>query len=918
MATKKLIEVALPLEKINEESGKEKAIRFGHPSTLHLWWARRPLAAARAVIWASLVDDPSSHPELFPSEEEQNRERQRLFRILEQLVIWSNSNNEYVLGEAKKEIEKYNTSGQLSLLDPFAGGGAIPFEAARLGLRAYAHDLNPVAVTLNRSMIEIPSLFSNFSAVNPISRNSRVENDTGYASVGLAEDVEYYGTLLKKKAKERIGHFYPLARLSQKEGDDSNVSAWLWARTIKCPNPACGCQAPLVKSFQVSKPNKKYVQISFPDGIHAEYEVCDGVLKKDSGTVSRKGAVCAKCGAPIEFNYIREESKNGRMKADMMCIIAEGRKTGRLFLSPNIEHKMAAQVDRPDCVLGELAFYPGYINPVAYGFTQIEDLFTDRQLLELVTLSDLIHEIRKEVEKDALNAGLSDSQIGLKDRGKGAKAYAEAITVYLSFVVDKIADYHSSICSWNASKDLIRNTFGLTGMSMSWDYAEANPFSNSSGCLDNMIGWIVYCLKAFPMIESENVVKQFDAQSETGLRDVIVSTDPPYYNNVPYAKFADFFYVWLRRNLKDIYPETFRTMLTPKMEELVADPYRDGDRDTAASNFEKGMLQACKAIYSCSSPDYPVTIYYAFKQSDVEEDNGIAASTGWEKMLTAIIHAGFAITGTWPVRTELANRTRSNGSNALASSIVLVCRKRRSNASSTTRRGFISELKRELKPALQKLQNSNIAPVDLAQSAIGPGMGVFSKYEKVLESDGSPMSVRSALQIINQELDFYFNEQDGELDRDSRFCVELYSQYAFNNMKFGDADTLARAKNTSVAALATAGVVYAQKGVVHLYAREEIPEKVDHHEGCIWLLTQQLTRAMETGGVKSCAEIIAPMFGSNAEKAKDFAYRLYTIAERKGWAQEAYAYNSLVIAWPEIQSKAAELQKIEPEQLSMF
>ena len=436
-----------------------------------------------------------------------------------------------------------------------------------------------------------------------------------------------------------------------------------------------------------------------------------------------------------------------------------------------------------------------------------------------------------------------------------------------------------------------------------------------------MITWVAECVRNSPKADFPGYAEQRDAQSDAGFEDILVSTDPPYYNNVPYADFADFFYVWMRRSIKDIYPELFSTMLTPKVEELVADPYRHGSKENAATHFESGMYETCKNLYKYSRNDFPVTIYYAYKQNEtVSSDTSgeLTTFTGWETMLSAVIKAWFAITGTWPVRTELTNRVRANDSNALASSIVLVCRKRSVNAPTCTRRIFIGELKRELKYSLKKLQESNIAPVDLAQSAIGPGMGVFSKYQKVLESDGTPMTVRSALQIINQELDIYFNEQDGELDRDSRFCVELYSQYAFNDIKFGDADTLARAKNTSVAALASAGVVHASKGIVHLLGRDELSEKVNSHEECIWLLTQQLTHAMEKGGVKACAEIVAPMFGTNAEHAKDLAYRLYTIAERKGWAQEAYAYNSLVIAWPEIQAKAAEIQKIQPEQLTLF
>ena len=456
---------------------------------------------------------------------------------------------------------------------------------------------------------------------------------------------------------------------------------------------------------------------------------------------------------------------------------------------------------------------------------------------------------------------------------------------------------------------------------MTWDYPEANPIGNAVGSFTGIIVYISECIEKLPLASDNGYVKQFDAQSDCGLRNIMISTDPPYYDNIGYADLSDFFYVWMRQALKQTYPNLFRTMLVPKAEELVATPYRfDGSVEKARDFFEDGMLHTCQKIYQYAREDIPVTIYYAYKQSDTntEASETKTASTGWETMLSAVIQAGFAITGTWPMRTEQSYRAIGMGTNALASSIVLVCRKRPEDASMVTRRGFIAELKRELRPALQKLQRSNIAPVDLAQSAIGPGMGVYSKYSQVLESDGTPMTVRSALQIINQELDVYFNEQDGELDQNSRFCVDLYMQNAFNDIKFGDADTLARAKNTSVAALAAKGVLYAQKGSVHLLTREELPKKVDEREETIWLLCQQLTQNMATGGVAACARIVVNMFGSNAERAKDLAYRLYTVAERKGWAQEAYAYNALVIAWPEIQSRAAELQAYTPEQITLF
>lgn len=919
---KKLIEVALPLEAINAESAREKSIRHGHPSTLHLWWARRPLAAARAVIWSSLVDDPSEHPEQFPTEEEQNRERQRLFAILEKLVKWENSNNPEILDAAKAEILRSTGNNPPPLLDPFAGGGAIPLEAQRLGLEAHAHDLNPVAVMINKAMIEIPPKFAGQAPVNPDARARLDASDGWTGAKGLAEDVRYYGEWMKQQAFKKIGHLYPKVKVPAAQGGgEATVIAWIWARTVKCPNPACGCEMPLVRSFVLSKKKGKeaWIEPIFENG-KTRYSVHHEGKPAIEGTVNRKGAVCACCGTPVEFPYIREQGKAGEIGNHLCAIVAEGNNS-RVYLSADSEQILAAQVSKPEEYPDAVMPYnPRDFKTPNYGMTYFSDLFTNRQLTALTTFSELVSEAQKQAEADAIAAGLPNDHIALSEGGTGARAYGEAVGVYLTFVIDKMTDYHSSICSWHNSGEKMRNTFGRQAIPMVWDYAEANPFCTSSGSYENMLDWVFNCVDNLPATNF-GIVKQFDAQSDCGLRNIMVSTDPPYYDNIGYADLSDFFYVWMRQALKQTYPNLFRTMLVPKAEELVATPYRfDGSVEKARDFFEDGMLHTCQQIYQYAREDIPVTIYYAYKQSDTDnrENETKTASTGWETMLSAVIQAGFAITGTWPMRTEMSNRSIASGTNALASSIVLVCRKRPADAPMVTRRSFIAELKRELRPALQKLQRSNIAPVDLAQSAIGPGMGVYSKYSKVLESDGTPMTVRSALQIINQELDVYFNEQDGELDQNSRFCVDLYMQNAFNDIKFGDADTLARAKNTSVAALAAKGVLYAQKGSVHLLTREELPEKVDEREETIWLLCQQLTQAMATGGVAACAQIVVNMFGSNAERAKDLAYRLYTVAERKGWAQEAYAYNALVIAWPEIQSHAAELQAYKPEQISLF
>lgn len=917
---KKLIEVALPLDDINAASAREKSIRHGHPSTLHLWWARRPLAAARAVIWSSLVDDPSAHPEEFPTVEEQAAERERLFGILRELVVWENSNNDRVLNAAKAEIKRSMGDDLPPLLDPFAGGGAIPLEAQRLGLKAYAQDLNPVAVTINKAMIEIPPLFAEKTAVNPESR-SRANIDSWTGNNGLAADVKYYGTWMKEEAAQRIGHLYPKVKVpAEQGGGEATVIAWLWARTVKCPNPACGNEAILVRSFDLSKKKGKewHVEPVREDG-EVRFVVAPGKATQD-GTVNRRGATCVHCGAPIAFDHIREESREGRMGAKLMAIVAEGQR-GRIYIAPDEVQIAAADVPMPDDYpQGKLAYYPGHLNTNVYGLDEFWKLFTNRQLTALTTFSALVSEAQRKAELDAVAAGLADDGAGLADGGTGARAYGEAIGVYLAFVVDKLTDYHSSICSWHSSRELIRNVFGRQAIPMTWDYAEANILSDSAGSFNSMIGWIIKAIKEFPAAHFGGYARQFDAQSDNGMRGILVSTDPPYYDNIGYADLSDFFYVWLRQSLRRTYPKLFSTMLVPKHEELVATPYRENrGKEGARDFFEEGMFSTFKQVNKYAREDVPVTIYYAFKQSETETKNDVesTASTGWETMLSAIIRAGFSITGTWPMRTEMANRSIASGSNALASSIVLVCRKRPEDAPMGTRRDFVMALKRELGSALDKLRSSNIAPVDLAQSAIGPGIGVYSRYSQVLEADGSPMTVRAALQLINQEVDAYFSDQDGELDRESRFCVDLYTQKAFDTIKFGEADVLARAKNVSIEGLAAQGLLASVKGNVHLLDRSEVSERVDF-KAPTWLTTQQLTHALEEGGVTACAKIVSQTLGGRADGAKALAYRLFTIADKRNWQQEAFAYNSLVTAWPEIQSKAAQLAVERPMQDSLF
>ena len=921
---KKLIEVALPLEAINKESAREKSIRHGHPSTLHLWWARRPLATCRAVLFASLVDDPSARPEEFPTEEAQEAERQRLFRLIEQLVKWENSNDEHILDAARKEIMKSTGGNPPPVFDPFCGGGSIPLEAQRLGLEAHGSDLNPVAVMITKAMIEIPPKFAGKAPVNPEAR-IKFGRDAGWkGAAGLSEDIRYYGQWMRNEAEKRIGHLYPKVKLPPEQGGgEATVIAWLWARTVKCPNPACGCEMPLVRAFALStkKGKEAWVQPVI-DKVNKtiRFEVKTGKEKPPEGTVNRRGAKCVCCGAAVPFDYVRGEGRSGRMDARLMAIVAEGAR-GRVYVDADQKHVKVAETAKPACYPdAALPHNPRDFKTPNYGMATFADLFTTRQLVALTTFSDLVSEAREKLLQDAATVGLSDDRRRINDGGIGAAAYADAVVTYLAFAVDKAADYWSSICSWHCSGEKMRNTFGRQAIPMVWDYAECCPFSESTGNWMACIDWIWKVVAHVPSIGKAKVIQAI-AQKMTSDSKSIISTDPPYYDNIGYADLSDFFYIWLRRSIGTIYPDIFSTMLVPKTSELVATPYRfAGDKAKAQQFFETGLGQAFFLMHQKAAPDFPVTIYYAFKQAetnlaDEAEDSvdgteldAVTASTGWETMLNGLLQAEFSITGTWPMRSELGNRMIASGTNALASSIVLVCRPRSADALTVTRKEFLSALRRELPIALKELRQGNIAPVDLAQATIGPGMAVFSQYAKVLEASGKPMPVRTALQIINQELDSWLVQQEGAMDQETRFCVAWYEQFGLGEAAFGEADVLARAKNTAVQRLDDQGLLSSSKGKVRLLTREELPTNwIPSSSSPIWLCTQHLVRALATGGEAATAKLAAGFDGALTDAVKSLAYRLFAIADRKKQTAEALAYNALIASWSDVQTQAVEL-----------
>jgi putative DNA methylase len=954
ISPKKLIEVALPLDAINVAAAREKSIRHGHPSTLHLWWARRPLAAARAVIFSQLVHDPEDlwrvqNPGIVPNAQIKGhwtKARERLFKIIEDLVKWENINNESMLEKAREEIRKswrevcelnkdhphaaelFNPDTMPGLHDPFAGGGSIPLEAQRLGLEAYASDLNPVAVLINKAMIEIPPKFANCppaSSGSTARKSGKLGLDESWrGAAGLAEDVRYYGQWMRDEAFKRIGHIYPPIEITKAmvkerpdlkpyEGEKLTVIAWLWARTVKSPNPAFShVNVPLANTFILTnrKQRQCYVEpIVEKDSFQFVIRMGCPTIEAQNGTSlgARKGFRCLMSGTPIDFKYIRKEGIAGRMGNVLLAIVAEGN-SGRVYLSPTTDHESIAKSEIPTWKPStRLPEKHRSISAQLYGLETHGELFTDRQLIALNLFSDLIEEVRISIEADAIAAGYSNDGRRLEDGGVGAAAYSEAVCVYLAFALDKCTDRNSSLCGWDASRDSIRGVFGRQTLPMVWDFAESNPIESSAGSFLNSVDQVSRCLDALPAFGIA-FCSQADAGSQQISIGQFVSTDPPYYDNIGYADLSDFFYAWIRRTLRKVFPSLLSTMAVPKEEELIASRYRRGSKEAAEHFFLEGMTKAMKQLSSHSHPSSPVTIYYAFKQSETKGD--VTNSSGWESFLSAVINAGFSVTGTWPVRSELENRMVSSGTNALASCVVLVCRRREQSARTIGRREFTRLLNQALPSALDAMTreseglHSPVAPVDLSQAIIGPGMAVFSKYSAVLEADGTPMTVRTAMQLINRFL------AEDDFDADTQFCLHWFEQFGWGTGNFGEADTLARAKGTSVDGVKQAGVLHAAGGNVRLlkwseYLSDWAPQSDQRLP--IWEVLHQMIRVFNTDGETGAAAVFAAV-QSKAEAARQLAYRLYTLCERKGWAEDARAYNEVVTSWSGIESAAS----IEP------
>lgn len=932
----KLIEVALPLPEINDASAYDKMPGIGpHPKGIHHWWARLPLPVARAVLFASVVDDPSEHPEKWRGEAEQNAERERLFEIIRKMMGKRMHKHREVYAQARAEMLKHCNGRLPTVFDPFAGGGSIPIESNRLGFETYAGDLNPVAVLLNKCNLELLPHCANQSPVNPEDRRRIGGTEAWRGSHGLAADLRYYGRVIRDRMRDKIGHLYPSVRLPKEYGGaTANAISWIWARTVASPNPAAqGSHIPLISTYWLS--NKKGSEAwlrPVVDKVRNSWRFDVRTGSPEDRAVVRAGTKigraqfrCLLTGAPVTDEHIKAEGLRGHLGISLVAVVAEGKRR-RVFLpatASDVDTALSAQADNAPG--DELVYDSRYLTPPGYGLRTIDRLFTPRQLTAMTVLSGNVKAIRQDVQQDAEAAGLAPNQ---------ADAYARVVTTFLALALDRCADFNNTLCRWSPSNQKVMNLFGRQAIPMVWDFAEANILGDSVGAWSTCSEYVAECVEVIGAgSDASGNARQIDAASgANGVEKLMVSTDPPYYDNVPYADISDFFYVWLRRTIGDLYPDLFSTMLAPKMAELTASPRRfDGDKEKAKEHFEKGFRKAFAALRDKMDVRFPLTVYYAFKQDDeeisgaeedVDRDGSVSIdlTTGWETMLEALVGTRFQIVGTWPVRASQKWRMRAMGSNALASYIVLACRPRQADAPNTDRRSFLTELKRDLPPALRHLQQGNIAPVDLAQAALGPGMAIYSRYAAILEASGKPMTVRAALREINRVLDETLAEQEGDMDADTRFCVAWFEQYGTDERAYGEAEVLFTAKNTSFAGLERAGVIVGGKGKVRLRRRNEMDATWDPRSELRltdWECVQQLVRAMTAesgGGVAEAARLVVAMGPARAENSRTLAYRLFNVSERKGWADEALAYNILVTSWPQIQAEAAKLAAGGPMQ----
>lgn len=912
----KLIERIIPIEAINANAEYEKKPGVGpHPRSLHLWWAKRPHAAARAIIFCQLVDDPSSSPELFPTIDDQNKERERLMEIAAKLSDWKLSFDDDVMKDAQKEILKSNNGEFPIISDPFSGGGTIAAEAQRIGVPSVCSDINPIPFLIGKTMVEYPWRYKDSSprSVKSIQRTSYRFSD------GLASDFRNYGNILIEKFKSRMAAFYPRVDLPKEFGSGkADVVCWLWAKTVASPDPALsGLHVPLIKSMDLC--NKKGSRVwlqpkvsgtSYTFGVQSE--ALGHEYESIKGTVGRSGATCIVSGAAIPLAYIRKEGVSGRIGEKLIAIAVNTGGRGKVYI-PATESQSELMFSCKNLRDGDLSIgiehWSGCTNSVVYGFDTFDKLFNDRQSYSLKELASLISEMRSYIRNDILDSGCSK---------EFSEEYSIVMVDYLSLALSRALDFNNRFTGWNASNQKIMHLFGSHRIPMVWDYGEANITSNVVGGLPQIVEFLAKCIERVQP-RARGSVTLAPAQEISFGEMTVVSTDPPYFDNVPYSNLSDFFYMWLRPIMKESHSSEFGTIATPKNGELVANEARHGSKAHAEEFFLNGMEGALTNLKRQHDSRYPIVIYYAFKQSEIEEEGLI--SRGWSAFLSSVVASGLQVIATWPIRSESSLRLRAHGSNALSTSVVMVCRVRENVGEVISRSDFVRNLRKELPSAIATLQASNVSPADMPQSAIGPGIRVFSRYAAVLESDDSPMSVKTALQLINAELDTFLSSLTGDFDAETRFAVTWFEQFGYDKGEFGTAQSLCQARGLAVDAVKHAGIIESAAGKVRLLKRSELDDGWDPNTDThltIWECLQYLVRALDEGE-ENAARLLKRIGPERAGAVKDLAYYLYDLAGNKRRdAQEATAYNALIALWSDLTGLASTVSDDADRQASLF
>jgi putative DNA methylase len=872
---RKLIEVALPLDEINAACKADKDRKTGTIRNLHKWFAPMPLPAWRALLFATLIDAPGNEAD-----------RAQLLDIIKRLVKHgADLPDNADLAEATQVLSEAWNGETPVVMDPFCGGGSTLVEAQRLGIQSLGSDLNPVPALVSRTLTELLPAQHGLPPTHP--PESHTQALFGHSSVaqdyeGLAEDFRYYATGVLDKVRETTKENYPL-----RQGE--NPVAWIWARTARCVNPACGIRTVLVTTWWLSKKpgDLAWIEHTVADGqVHLRVVGNQASGSPPEPPKAPRGTTfqCLACGSLVSDSQLIEQGRRGEIGYRLLAVAAtvDGRRVYRDPLPGEESTALAVRIpdDLPNVAQSDDT--RSFSGP-RYGFPNFTDLFMPRQLATLSAFAD---------ETARLYATLL--------MGGTNEARATAIVTLLGLAVGQLALVGSTETRWRlrvAAHAKAEGAFSRNDLRLNWDFAETYFASASVG---DWLETVNSMIRAFEYAaHGVGKVLKADARVARADRPALVATDPPYFDAIDYADLSDFFYIWHRRALRGIHPDLYSTVATPKSGELIASARRHhNDKDAAREYFVEGFTQTFGNLSRSLHPDLPLVVVYASKEQRAGDEE-----TRWSAILTAILAAGLEVTSTWPIHGTGSSRMIGIGANAVASYIVMTCRPRPSGAGATSLNEFARTLRRELGPAVRDLQSSSILPIDLAQAAMGPGMQIFSRYREILDQNGRRVPVEQALRLINQALSEILDEQEGELDPESRFAVRWWEQHHWEPGPFGDADKAARPLGIAVEDVVAAQIAAADVGTVRLAGRGSLNrdwQPAADSRPTAWEAVHHLAdRLIDGGGELDAARLMADL-GDFRDSAMALVYRLHDIAARRGWTDDQERYNALIHSWADL------------------